>query len=185
MSVNPSDPTDMAILNFFSQCGVRPDHVEHPAFITMARALRAAPKNYALPVLNRHANSAHNPYPPANNMLAARNSINNNHEGNGNGNGNNINNMLNSGAGPGPSNSSGSSSSGGGEMGVYGGMNNAASVPTYEDHHAHMSTGAEDGGTGGEGGEGDVGGDGEGGEEEGDVDSSDSEDNSTQPENLM
>lgn len=114
MSVNPSDPTDMAILNFFSQCGVRPEHVEHPAFITMARALRAAPKNYALPVLNRHtssASSAHSAYAPSN--------------------------LLNAGS----ITAGGSSNSSMG--GVYGGglnnNNNAAAVPTYDEHEVHLT----------------------------------------------
>lgn len=118
MSVNPSDPTDMAILNFFSQCGVRPEHVEHPAFITMARALRAAPKNYALPVLNRHtssAGSAHTAYAP--------------------------NNLLNAGTGSINAGSSGSSVMGG----VYGNNlnnnnnNNAAAVPTYDEQEVHLT----------------------------------------------
>ena len=115
MSVNPSDPTDMAILNFFSQCGVRPEHVEHPAFITMARALRAAPKNYVLPVLNRHANSAHSAYTPANLLVGGSNSSSSSSSSaavrvyGGIGNGNN---------GPNGNN----------------GNNNAAAVPTYEEH---------------------------------------------------
>jgi hypothetical protein len=53
--VNPFNPTDMAVLRFLSESGLKPDIVETESFQSFVREIRKAPANYVLPPLLKPA----------------------------------------------------------------------------------------------------------------------------------
>jgi len=59
LSVDPANPIDVAILRFLADADLKPKILETESFQEMARLLRAAPKNYQLPGVNRHEEGAY------------------------------------------------------------------------------------------------------------------------------